>query len=356
MSRAHAVHRPLVVGVIALAAVALVLNWTVIGQPSAPVGPGPAAMDEADAPTPVVAWSACLLGEPLGAAAPEGHRGGVVRLVAAADRLRFLHADSLVLLDAGSASAGASPAHRLAARTLHEAMSMAGYDACNVGRGEQLLGARALAEAAEAFGLSFVSLNVRRLDGSPAHRRHVVLDTPAGRTLVTGVAHELRVEGAARTLRIDDPVAAVRGFAAELASIEHDHAVLLADVDADTLRGLAAAARGFDLVLGGAEPLAAPMGRPAPDRPAALAVRGQAALGVVRVVGGHADFAPLALDDRLTPAERAEPLAAEYLRRLGRLPTLSAEPERVRSRAGGSTYGFDPPDEDPSPDDDRPRP
>jgi hypothetical protein len=345
--RAHAVNRPLLVGVIVLAAAALVLNLTVIGGGGAGgVADAPVGSAARGGPAPVVAWSASILGEPLGEGGPDADRGGILRHVAAIDRLRHVHPGGLIVLDAGSVNAGVSPVHRLATRTIYEALSIAGVDACNVGRGEQLLGADALRSIAAPLGIRFVSLNVNRLDGSPVDQRYVVVETARGRTLVTGVAHEVRVGGAARTMRVADPAAALGAFLPQLERIDHDHAVLLADVSAATLLELAPIARGFTLVLGGAEALGSAGGGGAPGGAAALAVRGTATLGVARLDPAPG-FRAMTLDDTLAHAERVEPLAAEYLREVSRLPRLTAEPERVRSRAGGSTYGFDDPEPDP---------
>jgi len=298
-------------GVCAIAALTLAFNWTVIAPRSAPRGPTHAT----DAPAPVIAWTAGLAGR---IEEDENGAGGIARVIAGLDALRRLHGVDLIVVDAGSAIPGNDPEDRLRGEAMHEALALARIDTLNVGRGEQQLDIRELTRIRTDHGTSFVSLNVNRLDGSPVDRRSIVVDRNGSRTLITGVADDDLPAGRAQTLRIADPIDAVRRFGVRLAELEPDHAVLLADVSRDTALRLAALDAGFDVV--GFIDI-----HNHSDTTSIRFADGDGSIGAIRL-GDRAEWSRRPIDETVDPAARAEAVAESYLLRILRLADRSGGP------------------------------
>jgi len=270
---------------------------------------GGAALRRTDLPALVVAFTSGMNGqlEPCGCA--ESRWGGLARRASAADALRERAGGRFLLVDAGSMARGDLPWEIENYRFALRGFRLAGGEVANVGMVEQRLPVAVLRSAARDAEVKLVSLNISAPDGAPVVERYVVKEVPLVngeilRVLIAGVAEPLvRAEGRPGLIG-EDPVHAAGAFDAELASIEHDVAVLLADTDENGLARLAKAAPSFHLILGGSrvaqasKELERPQGAQGPA--VAYAASKGKVLGVVRF-------------DRAGAAERVHPASAEAM-------------------------------------------
>ena len=168
--------------------------------------------------------------------------------------LKRQHPGSL-LLDAGDAVAAGNLTFRLRGEPILRRMAQIGYDAMAMGNREshptRLLLERKLRDA--SFPVLAANILPERRPLPAIVRDHVILDGPAGRLAVIGLAPQITsprsIWARVTDYVFEDPIPVARRLAAELRD-ETDLVICLSHCGADVDRGLAALPD-IDLVLGG---------------------------------------------------------------------------------------------------------
>lgn len=195
--------------------------------------------------TPVVAFvhHAGARLEPCGCVA--GMHGGLVRRATLLSRVAR---DQQLTLEGGGWSGGSVDYQRVKAGFYLRGLAQAGIDAVAIGSKEVRLGADhlgGLLTAADSAGLSVVSANLRRTDGSAVVPSLTRVEAGGTTFVVTSVIDE-HSEG--EGLQALPPADALLALLPQIGDAE---LVVLADLDADAMEELARAVPGIAAIVGG---------------------------------------------------------------------------------------------------------
>ena len=158
------------------------------------------------------------------------------------------------MLDAGSSLVGDELSNKTEGKVMVEAMGMLGYQAMAVGGSDFALGREALLERAKEAGFAILSANL--VDASSQEAvlpAYTVVETGGRKVAVIGLTGPADlVPGEPGSLRIIDPISALRQ-AVNYLNGRADAIVVLAHVDSDWDRRLAAEVPGVAAIIAGGQ-------------------------------------------------------------------------------------------------------
>jgi 2',3'-cyclic-nucleotide 2'-phosphodiesterase (5'-nucleotidase family) len=154
-------------------------------------------------------------------------------------------ADHILYLDAGGSAAGTSEYHQLKLEAILRGMQAMKLAAHNIGGPESALAADQLKTLAEKTGVTWLSANLKPVDGEPPSD-HILVERGGIRIAITGVVDPALVATDAWVAR--EPVSAILE---SLRDVEADVMVVLAYFDEAGLRSLAESLPEVDFIVGG---------------------------------------------------------------------------------------------------------
>ncbi len=160
-------------------------------------------------------------------------------------------AGPVIVAEAGGAPGGTSPYDRVRFEAILDGELVMGIAAHNIGGPEILFGLKYLKEVMAAKQFPFISANLRdRQSGRLAFEPYRIVEAGGVRVMLIGVCQSYVTIGGSIDWELDDPRSSVLA-ALDTAAGKYDRAVVLAHVNENDLRQLAAQLPEVDAVIGG---------------------------------------------------------------------------------------------------------